>query len=173
METSRWVIVFPLPDYIRTVVGAAYWRVTGRDLPASHLHVSLVFPFYLHDGHGLEWLEEVVAGLHFIPVKARLGPVGVYRQGDKQILHMIVYPQESFRRLHGELLARLRGGVVFDTSVFADGQLPPYEAHVSLDYVFDGDRTTLGGLEAEQIEGFFTVERLRVARLSDEGFELV
>ena len=51
----------------------------------------------------------------------------------------------------------LRNGIVFDKSVFSEGILPSFLPHVTIDYDFNGDMSTL---QKQELDETFWLKKL-------------
>ncbi len=168
--TSKYVVVYSLPDYVVDLLKDAYFRTTGRQLLSHNLHISFTYPFFLKDGFEEKWLKSRVVNCRFDEIEGYFSKIDVFEQNYKKILYIKIKPKDKLEKLHLKLNKKLRKGVLYDKRIFENEELPKYLPHVSIDYDFDGDVYTLESLRAEEIKAYFDVSKLSVIRFNEEEF---
>jgi hypothetical protein len=139
MTKHRYLVVVTPSLEVDTWLRASYLDAAGSELPIKRLHCSLVYPFYLGGDLTEEQLARHLKAFHFTPFLARLGELKLVDYQEKKLLWIALEPKEEWRALHDALGSHLSGRIRLDETLFPDGQFPPFDAHFSLNYNWQGD----------------------------------
>jgi 2'-5' RNA ligase len=165
----RYVVAYEIPPYVGQVLKDGYSRVTGREMPANNLHISLIYPFHIYPTHSEEWVVNRLNNFHFESIDSRLTKIDVFEQ-NKKLLYVKVEPYEDYYASHLIVNRILRSGIQIDTKPFKSGTLPAYMPHIVVDYDFDGDELTLHSLSLEKIGAWFDSGYPRLYKFDENTF---
>lgn len=166
----KYIVAFAVPPYVKEVIKEGYLKVTGRKLPASNLHISLIYPFFIHSSYSEEWVLNKLKNYDFISIDSRLSDIDVFRQ-EKDLLYVSVEPENDYLASYLTVNRILRPGIHIDTKPFLNGELPDYVPHIGIDYDFNGDHLTLHSLKEGGIGAMFESGQPRLYRFDENIFE--
>ncbi|MEK7527870.1 MAG: hypothetical protein AAB574_02550 [Patescibacteria group bacterium] len=162
----RYAVWVEIPLATVDFLKSFYLKKSGKDLTIENLHLSILWPFFINNGVTEETILEKIKNISVGNFEARLSKLLVLEQKNKKILAAEVEPKEKFQKIFGEVLMSLRNGIVFDKSVFSEGILPSFLPHVTIDYDFNGDMSTL---QKQELDETFLVEKVDLYREEGEG----
>jgi len=129
-------------------------------------HLSILWPFFLNTGVTEKKILEKVRNISFESFEVRLSKLSVWEQKNKKILVVEVEPKEKFQKIFGEVLLALRSDIVFDKSVFSEGLLPSFLPHITIDYDFKREISTL---QNQELNETFPAEKVDLYREEEKG----
>lgn len=129
-------------------------------------HLSILWPFFLNDKTREKTIKNKLKNISIDSFEARLSRLSVWEQKDKKILVVEVDPKDKFQKIFGGVLLALRSEIMFDKSVFSEGLLPSFSPHITVDYDFNGEISTLQKLKLNKT---FLVEEVDLYREEGEG----
>ena len=101
--------------------------------------MSLLAPFFLKDGRRETEILSKIKEVVIIPFKARFSSLGLFEQRERKFLHALIEPADECGELAQRLSVALEVMIEIDTSPYTNGVIPSFEAHVTLDYNFEGE----------------------------------
>ena len=134
----RYFVAVPIT--LETVFGLKeyYRKYFYSEIPIKNVHMSLISTFFLQEGKKEEELFTRLKEIKFLPFMARFSNLGVFEQKGKRILYVKVVPEMECGQLSKLVEKSLNNLTDVDTFPFTSGVVPTFEAHVTLNYDFNG-----------------------------------
>jgi len=166
---QNYIVIFDIPIKIEEKIRSAYEQTFGKKLPISNLHLTLLPPFSFVTNSGLSILKENLYKLESITILASLSSPNLFRNPGETILYLPVNPEKEITKIHDKLESISKNLVKFETSLYHTDEVPPFLAHISLDYNFTFNSKTLGKLEENLIDINFKLVKPIIMAQSSSG----
>jgi len=128
-------------------------------LPILNLHLTLLPPFSFKEKDGLNLLKESLNKLKNIDINAKLSSPNLFGNPGETILYLAISPEKEIANVYDRLEALSKDIVKFETSLYHTDEVPPFLAHISLDYNFTFNSKTLMKLKENLGEVSFTLSK--------------
>lgn len=145
---QNYIVIFSLPKKIEEKIKSSYKATFNKTVPISNLHLTLLPPFSLVENKGLTLLKENLSKLKDIAINASLSSPDLFRNPRETILYLPVNPEKEITKIHDKLDYISKDIIKFETSLYHTDEVPPFLAHISLDYNFTFNSETLNKLES-------------------------
>lgn len=145
---QNYIVIFSLPKKIEEKIKFAYKATFNKTIPISNLHLTLLPPFSLVENKGFRLLKESLSKLKDITINASLSSPNLFRNPGETILYLPVNPEKEITKIHDKLDYISKDIIKFETSLYHTDEVPPFLAHISLDYNFTFNSKTLKKLES-------------------------
>ncbi|MFH1971095.1 MAG: hypothetical protein ABIJ05_01795 [Patescibacteria group bacterium] len=156
---QNYIVIFALPKKIQEKITNAYEITFNKPLPILNLHLTLLPPFSFKEKNGLNLLKENLNKLKNININANLSSPNLFRNPGETILYLPVNPEQEITKVHDRLEALSKDIVQFETSLYHTDEVPPFLAHISLDYDFTFNSETLMTLKENLEDVSFTLSK--------------
>ena len=144
---QNYIVIFPLPKKIQEKIKNTYELTFNKILPTSYLHLTLLSPFSFKGEKSLNLLNEILDKFKKTKIKASFSSPNLFRNPGETILYLPVEPEKKIKKVYDKLELLSKDIVKFETSLYHTDEVPPFLAHVSLDYNFIFNSKTLEKLE--------------------------
>lgn len=135
---SRYFVIVKIPSGAVKLINTYFENKFGREMSATHVHMSLLPPFYLKDGIAEDELFKSIGDIDYKPFVAKFKGVRMSTQKTRKYLFLNVGPEDTCRQLASAVEGKLVSMINIDRTPYIDAVVPPYEAHVTIDYNFEG-----------------------------------
>jgi 2'-5' RNA ligase len=144
---QNYIVIFAIPKKVEKNIRSAYETTFNKSVPISNLHLTLLPPFSFVKKEGLVLLKESLKKLKDIAITASLYSPNLFRNPGETILYLPVNPEKEITKVHDKLELLLKDIIKLETSLYHTDEVPPFLAHISLDYNFTFNSKTLNTLE--------------------------
>ncbi len=148
---QRYFVAVPIPSNIVDKLHALCVRLTGHNSPVRFHHISLVPPFMLRDGVNEQQCIDALRTVSIQPFDARIIKVGTFHQLDRTILVAHVEPNDVLATYASQIQTALEPFIRIDIAPYTNGVIPPFDAHITIDYDAKAVEIKLG-LEHTEVE---------------------
>lgn len=166
---QNYIVIFDIPEKIEEKIKSAYKITFGKEVPISNLHLTLLPPFSLLEKENITLLKEIINKLGSITISASLASPNLFRNPGETILYLPVNPQKEITKIHNKLESMLKDLIKFEMSLYHTDEVPPFLAHISLDYNFTFNSKTLIKLEENFKEINFKVTKPIIVTQNPSG----
>ena len=135
----RYFVVVQIPPETVGLIKTYFQNKFGKEMQATHVHMSLLPPFYLNEGRTEQELLKEIGDMRWSPFVAKFAGVRKSSQKTRNYLFLKVGPEESCSGLSLLVEKRLEGMITVDKTPYLNGVVPQFEAHVTIDYDFGGE----------------------------------
>lgn len=144
---QNYIVIFGIPKKVEEKIKNAYELTFNKKVPISNLHLTLLPPFSLTKDDGLAHLKEDLNKLSSITIEASISSPNLFSNPGETILYLPVNPEKEIIKIHDRLDYSSKDIIKFETSLYHTDEVPPFLAHISLDYNFTFNSKTLTKLE--------------------------
>lgn len=155
---SRYFVVVQIPQETVELVKSYYRSKFHREMSATHMHMSLLPPFFLDKNYSEVELLRLVSETKWDHFEAKFVGVRLSEQRLRKYLFLKVGSEESCRKLSLLVEKQIEHMMNIDKTPYLNEMVPPFEAHVTIDYDFVGE------IPDDFPEISFNVEKISVAK---------
>ena len=112
-------------------------------ISVKNMHMSLLPPFFLKEGVSESELVTKIREIKFDRFEAYFSGLSEFVQREKRILHARVEPEDKCLELSERLFKAVRELIEIDVNPYTKGIVPAFQAHVTLNYNFTGNKIDL------------------------------
>lgn len=134
----RYFVNVQIPQVTVELIKAYFREKFQREMSATHIHMSLLPPFFLNENKTETELSRIISEISWKPFEAKFVGVRLSEQRMRKYLFLKVGPEQSCMELSLLIEKQIEGMVNVDKTPYLNGEVPKFEPHVTIDYNFEG-----------------------------------
>lgn len=132
-ERERYALVVRLPREVEVRIEDTYLGLVGITKPTMGFHITLVGPFHLPEGAGMEALSGVAdVCARWQPFRVRVYGLGTFEVEENNVVYLHVAEAQRIMALHDDLLEETAACVVHQNEQYREWNVESYYPHVTL-----------------------------------------
>jgi len=144
---QNYIVILKIPKNIENKIKSSYKETYDKNIPIKNLHLTLLPPFSLKSKESLELLKNNIKKNKPVKITASYGTPNLFGNPQETILYLPIEPEKEITKLHEKINNENKNLINFETSLYHTDEVPPFLPHISLDYNFTYNSTTLPKLE--------------------------
>lgn len=166
---QRYFVAVPIPHTVVTLLHALCVQLTGHTSPVRFHHISLVPPFTLRDGIREQQCIDTIRTISLQPFDTHIQKLGTFHQLNRVILVGHVEPNDMLAHYAQQIQTALQPYIQIDTTPYTNGMVPPFDAHITIDYdaAFLDSELQLEQIKIEEID--WTIDSFGLYKEVEKG----